>query len=54
MSNGIHAETDEVCLEAAADIRLVLYELADRIGQALKDQNELNRAVGRLLKGTSP
>ena len=51
MSQGIHAQTDEECLELATSIRVVLTDLADCLGQALKDEAELNAAVGRLLKG---
>jgi hypothetical protein len=49
LSEGIHAQTDEECLQLAQDIRIVLTELADRISQALKDEAELKQAVGRLL-----
>lgn len=49
LSEGLHAQTDEECLQLAQDIRLVLYELADRIGVALKDHAELNKAIGRLV-----
>jgi hypothetical protein len=50
LSEGLHAQTDEECLELAQDIRLVLSELAERISRALKDDHELDEAVGRLLK----
>jgi hypothetical protein len=50
LSEGLHARTDEECLELAQDIRLVLTELADRVSQAVKDDRELNEAVTRLLK----
>ena len=49
LSIGLHEETDERCLELAHDIRVVLSELADRIGTALKDEQELNTAVTRLM-----
>lgn len=49
LSNGLHAESDEDCLELATSIRIVLTELAERMGQALKDEAELARAVSRLL-----
>jgi hypothetical protein len=51
LSKGLHAQTDEQCLELARDIRLVLAELAERIGQALRDEAELNAAISRLMKG---
>ncbi len=49
LSKGLHSQSDDECLEVAMSIRLVLTELAERIGVALKDQAELTRAVGRLL-----
>jgi hypothetical protein len=49
LSVGLHAQTDEQCLESAQDVRVVLAELSDRLGQALKDHAELNLAVQRLL-----
>ncbi|HYG12094.1 MAG TPA: hypothetical protein VD835_19260 [Pyrinomonadaceae bacterium] len=50
LSEGLHAQTDEDCLELATSIRVVLSELAERISQALKDEAELKSAVSRLLK----
>jgi hypothetical protein len=49
LSEGLHSRSDEECLELAAEIRLVLTELAERISQALKDDAELKAAVSRLL-----
>ena len=49
LSRGLHADTDEQCLELAHDVRVVLAELAERLGQALKDEAELNTAVTRLM-----
>jgi (p)ppGpp synthase/HD superfamily hydrolase len=37
LSTGLHEKTDEECLEIAHDVRVVLIELADRLGQLLKD-----------------
>jgi len=51
-SVGIHQLTDSECLERAKDIRLVLIELCSRIAKALKDEEELNQAVGRLSRIT--
>ncbi len=51
LSEGLHAQTDEACLELAHSIRVVLAELSDRLGQALKDEAELNRALGALMRG---
>lgn len=49
LSEGIHAKNDDECLDLAKSIRVVLVELADRLGQALKNQNELDEAVSRLM-----
>jgi hypothetical protein len=50
LSEGIHENPDDRCLELAQDIRIVLTELAKRIAQATKDEAELDGAVGRLLR----
>jgi hypothetical protein len=50
LSIGIHEQTDEKCLELAHDVRVVLIELSERFGQALKDEAELDSAVSRLMK----
>lgn len=50
LSLGLHAESDAKCLEYAHDVRLVLIELSERLGQVLTDDAELNDAVTRLLK----
>jgi hypothetical protein len=49
LSEGLHAQTDEQCLELAQAVRVVPAELAERIGQALKDEAELNAAITRLM-----
>jgi hypothetical protein len=50
LSKGLHAESDSDCLELAKSIRVVLTELADRMGHTLKDKTELTQAVSRLLE----
>jgi hypothetical protein len=50
LSEGLHAQTDEQCLELAHHVRVVLTELVERLGQALKDEAELNTAISRLMK----
>jgi len=50
LSDGLHARSDEHCLELAQDIRLVLTDLAERLAVALKDEAELNAAIARLGK----
>lgn len=49
LSRNLHSASDEECLRVAHDIRVILFELAERLGQALKDERELNEAVSRLL-----
>jgi hypothetical protein len=49
LSKGLHAETDRACLEAAHVIRIVLADLVERVGQALKSEAELTTALGRLM-----
>jgi hypothetical protein len=49
LSGGLHEQTDEECLKLAHDVRVVLVELAERLGQALKDEAELANAINRLM-----
>lgn len=49
LSEGVHALSDEKCLELASSIRIVLSELSDRLSQALKDEAELSKALGTLM-----
>jgi hypothetical protein len=44
----VHGLTDEKCLELATDVRVVLAELSELLGHALKDERELKEAVARL------
>jgi hypothetical protein len=53
LSEGLHAQTDEQCLELATSIRVVLSELAEGISTALKEEATLKSAVNRLLNRTS-
>lgn len=50
LSEGLHAATDEECLDLATSIRVVLTELVERISLALKDEAELRHAVTNLMK----
>jgi hypothetical protein len=50
LSQGMHAETDEDCLELATSIRLVLADLAERTTAVLKDSAELDKALSRLMQ----
>lgn len=49
LSEGVHALTDEQCLELAGSVRVVLGELSDRLSQALKDEAELSKALSTLM-----
>jgi hypothetical protein len=53
LSDGLHAQTDEDCLEIATSVRVVLAELAERLSQALKDEAELSRALAKLMSAGS-
>lgn len=50
LSVGLHAESDEVCLDIAQQIRIVLVELAERMSVALKDDEDLKDAIIKLEK----
>lgn len=50
LNEGLHEQNDGICLELAQIIRVVLAELADRISRLLKDEEELNQAISRLIK----
>ncbi len=49
LSEGIHSLSDEQCLELASSVRVVLGELSERLGQALKDEAELTKALSTLM-----
>ena len=53
LSEGLHNQTDEYCLEIANSVRVILAELSDRLGQALKDEAELNHALSKLIQENS-
>lgn len=50
LSEGMHAQSDEDCLALATSIRTILSELVEKLSFALKEEAELNAAVGTLLK----
>lgn len=50
LSQGVHILPDTECLSLATSIRVILVELAEKLGQALKDEKELSDAVSRLLQ----
>jgi hypothetical protein len=49
LSEGLHAGTDTECLQIAQDIRVVLSEFSERLATALKDNQELKKAVSGIL-----
>jgi hypothetical protein len=53
LSEGLHAMSDEQCLEIATSIRVVIADFAERMSQVLKDEAEVTTAVSRLLKKKS-
>lgn len=54
LSDGLHALSDEECLERATSIRVVLAELAEKLSQALNHEKGLNEAVNKLLNLQNP
>lgn len=50
LSVGLHDEGDDVCLEAAHAVRLVLTDLVEKIALLKQENKQLNDAVQLLLK----
>ena len=50
LSEGLHAQSDQECLDLAVSIRVVLTEFSDRLVQAMKNHSELDSAVSKLLQ----
>lgn len=50
LSEGLHAQTDEECLELATSIRVVLSDLVERMASVLTDHAELKTAVIKLIE----
>jgi len=48
LSEGLHAGSDEECLEIAHNIRVILSEFSERLATALKDDQELKNAVSAI------
>jgi hypothetical protein len=48
LSEGLHNDSDEDCLELAYAIRVVLAELSERMALALEQKSELASAISRL------
>ncbi len=53
LSDGLHAKTDEECLEIATSIRIILTDLVERLSNAVKDTKELKTALNRILQSKS-
>jgi hypothetical protein len=53
LSDGVHNRTDEECLQSASSDRVVLAELAERVGMALKNEAELSHAISHLMRDQS-
>jgi hypothetical protein len=49
LSDGMHDQTDEKCLQIATEIRTVLSKLVERITLARQEQTEFKTAISRLL-----
>jgi len=49
LSEGVHALSDEECLDLASSVRIVLGELSERLSQALKDEATLTKALSTLM-----
>jgi len=50
LSKGLHSQTDQECLGAAQDIKLILCEFAEKLELALRNSDELASAVKRLVE----
>jgi hypothetical protein len=53
LSKGLHNGSDEECLCAATDIRLILVAFAEKLEEAMRDERELDEAVNRIMNRTS-
>ncbi len=49
LSDGLHDQSDEHCLDLATSIRVLLTDFTERASQALKEEAELKSAVSKLL-----
>ncbi|MBN1806236.1 MAG: hypothetical protein JW837_13390 [Sedimentisphaerales bacterium] len=48
LSKGVHELSDDECLDRAKSIRLILFELSERLGNAMKEHSELKKALTKL------
>lgn len=49
LSEGLHNASDEECLEAASDIRLMLVAFAEKLTEAMQEQKQLDEALSRFV-----
>lgn len=54
LSVGVHELNDEQCLELAKHIRVVLVDFADRVGEALRERQELQDSLTKLYQSDKP
>lgn len=54
LSKGMHNDSDEECLQLATDIRIVLFDLVERVEAVTRDEKEIRGALSRLLQPRSP
>lgn len=50
LSEGLHSESDEECLELAQTIRIILAHFSEKIAAVMEDHKDLDEALSRLLK----
>ena len=48
LSEGVHTHDDQGCLDLASSVRAVLFEFAEKLAFALKEEKELSDAITRL------
>lgn len=54
LSEGLHAQDDNECLELAHSVRLVLGEFVERVASALANDRDIGDAVNRLMRNGKP
>jgi hypothetical protein len=54
LSEGVHVLSDDECLDRAKSIRLILFELSERLSNAMKEHSELKQALSKLLGADKP
>jgi len=54
LSQGLHEQTDDACLELATSIRVILTKFVERVAPALKDEKNLEAVVKQLIRARGP